>query len=267
LGGQHVYQPSPNEAPYGSNYSLYGDEFFTDPPIVGPLVIPNCSLTDDPALPFQGATINGAVVVHDRLIGKLRIHVKPNAQVIILNETVPSELGPTFSCWGATITAAQTSEAPMIPNKLYPFQIYYRSGCEYIDQWVKLEWMLADSTSWVDVPQDNLRVPNAGQTCLERYFGDNCDQYCDADCNMHGDCVLVDGVPTCQCFPGYTGDHCENPARAQWPMFVFLLEDGGAKTGWATTSVLAGVVGFAAVCAAAIGGLMIWRQKRNAVAV
>jgi hypothetical protein len=154
----------------------------------------------------------------------------------------------------------------MIPNKLYPFQISYRSGCAYIDQWFKLEWMLADSTSWVDIPQDNLRVPNAGHTCLERYFGDNCDQYCDADCNMHGDCVLVGGVPTCQCFPGYTGDHCENTTRALPPMFVLLLEDGNTKT-WQATSVVAAGVGFAAVCAVLIGGVVVWRRLRDAASV
>jgi hypothetical protein len=254
---QHKYMESPIEAPHGSNYTLYNDEYFSLP-VVGPVVIPNCSMAYTTALSWQGAELDGAIVVSDRVTGKLRIHAKPIAQITIFNQSSPPELGPPYSCWGTTITASETREVELIPNKLYPFYIQFRSGCEYIDQWVKIEWMLGQSDQWQDVPQDNLRVPEPGETCLERYFGDNCDQYCDADCNMHGNCVLVGNVSTCECFPGWTGPNCQDPAVPKGVDAVALvLEDREVAAAYLS----GGVAGIAA--AVAVVAIIVWRVTQR----
>ena len=50
-------------------------------------------------------------------------------------------------------------------------------------------------------------------TCLcdAGWEGDGCEQIkCKDDCNSHGDCSLIDGVPQCVCYETYFGTACES---------------------------------------------------------
>jgi hypothetical protein len=115
--------------------------------------------------------------------------------------------------------------------------------------------MLADSEDWVQIPNDNLRTETEGKKCLERYSGENCTDYCDKDCNMHGDCVYVNGASTCQCFDGYTGSNCQNVGAIGMMAVLLSAED--------TKAVVLPIVAVAALVAVVAVGVLIRKRSRR----
>eukprot|EP00753_Platysulcus_tardus_P014477 PLAT4374.2.p1 GENE.PLAT4374.2~~PLAT4374.2.p1 ORF type:complete len:597 (-),score=308.19 PLAT4374.2:127-1917(-) len=88
------------------------------------------------------------------------------------------------------------------------------------------------------VPCQAAAMPEGGQ------FGDNCwtAQAPDAcrqqnfGCNGHGDCRVSGGLPTCDCFGGFTGDRCDvapdnapQPTVCPSPLDAFLLLDSSGS--------------------------------------
>lgn len=204
---QHKYQPTINESVSGSNYTLYTTELFSGSFIDGPRIIPNISMKFD-RLMFNSGIVRGSIVTRNNIRGQVRINAKPYGQVIIEGKGYPDEIGPILSC-NTGITVVESDPIDFIANKFVDFEVKYRSGCSFIEQRLALEWRVGQSDEWKVIPESTLRYSNTNQSCLDRYFGETCDEYCDADCNMHGSCYIENKVAKCKCLPQYQGDNCE----------------------------------------------------------
>lgn len=248
---QHTYQPSANETVKGVLFTEYETEAFLKE--VSHETINNVSLSFT-TLSWKGMKLTGAFFVNNRKTVNLRINAKPYAQLTILGKSYPPTLGPSMSCWGSTVTVAETGEIDLIPNKLYPFTVSYRSGCSFIQQYLKLEWQAGESETWEPIGTYNLRTPKEGQTCMDRYFGENCDEYCDADCNLHGDCVLEGGQSVCKCYSGYSGEHCENGNGV-------TLRNSVQRNGPSPVTIASSVIAVCVVCVAIV--VVVILKRRN----
>ena len=206
--GHHDYQPSPNEMEKGIVYTMFANEFFSGGYAVEPMVIDTLDREFTTRLGYRSITVKGAVVVTNLTRAEIRMRSRPYGEIRMMQNIQPGEIGPAGCCL-QYMTNGYIPEFTLYPNRLYDVFILYRSGCAIIPQNLHLEWRRKGETDWTTIPKENLRANTEGQQCLERYSGEFCNHYCDADCNMHGDCVLHDGKSTCKCFDGYYGEHCE----------------------------------------------------------
>lgn len=203
----HVYQPSPNEMEQGLELTMFNDEFWSGGWAEAPHVEPTINRPFDHVL-YKSVKVTGALVSYNKTKAEVRVRARPFGQIRLNHRTNPTEIGPAGTCLQFD-SYSQIDEFTLFPNKLYDIELYYRSGCSLIPQLIDLQWRPRGQTEWTTIPQEHLRANKNGQTCLERYSGVFCNEYCDADCNLHGDCVIHDNQSTCQCFDGYYGDHCQ----------------------------------------------------------
>ncbi|OHT02037.1 hypothetical protein TRFO_30952 [Tritrichomonas foetus] len=210
----HDYQKSPNEMEKGLVYTMFANEWFSGGYVEAPHIIPELHQDFEARQAYHSVIANGAIVSYNKTKVEVRMMSRPFGEIQLNQEVEPSNFGPPGTCLPFE-SDGYISEFTMFPNKLYNFYIRWRSGCALIPQDLYLEWRPKGETEWKTIPSENLRANTWGQTCLERYFGDFCTEYCDSDCNMNGDCIIHDGESICQCFEGYYGEHCEYQCNAE----------------------------------------------------
>lgn len=196
---QHKYIPSPKEAPSGVNLTVYGDNDFH--------AFVSHDILDKPEYDYSflsygssAVIMNGSITVTDRTTVKFKLESQNEGKLQFIDKFYPDD-------YTASI---ETPELELLPNKLYHYSVYSHRGMMTLNKYSYLTWSKIGNNGYESIPKENTRIAPTEQTCIERYFGENCSDYCDADCNLNGECFLdSDKKSKCRCFDNYFGSNCQ----------------------------------------------------------